>query len=87
MCSLVSACSPEFFFHHGHVDKIWWDAQQKNEEFYNGTFVTNNVKMLATPYYVKDFINLQNQPGGINITYQDGSLVNMTQVNTFLTCK
>ena len=72
MCSLDSASAPEFFLHHGFVDKIWWDWQkQSNEHKFNEYFLDQTAIMPSTPYRSRAFLDLQNQPGDVCADYVD----------------
>ena len=71
MCTNDSASAPEFFFHHGFVDKIWWDWQkQSRNHTFNEFFVSQTTLMLSTMYRSKDFLDLNNQPGCVCAEYQ-----------------
>ena len=70
MCTGDSASAPEFFLHHGFVDKIWWDWQkQSNAHKFNTYFLTQTAQMTSTPYRSKDFLDLNNQPGCVCAEY------------------
>ena len=71
MCSIDSAAAPEFFLHHGFVDKIWADWQKKSAAHKNAYFPTLNGKVIHTPYYPSQLIDLNNQPGGVRVVYQE----------------
>lgn len=70
MCSLDSAAAPEFFLHHGFVDKIWWDWQKlsKNHTF-NQYFLSQTQRMPRTVHRSKDLLDLHNQPGCVCVDY------------------
>lgn len=67
MCSAQSAGSPEFWIHHGFVDKIWHDWQQQpgNTFAYKGDLDAPMIAtpVLATPRQVMDNGNLIFQVG------------------------
>ncbi len=70
MCSLDSASAPEFFLHHGFVDKIWVDWQkQSNAHKFNTYFLSQTALMTSTPYRSKDLLDLKNQPGCVCAEY------------------
>ena len=71
MCSIQSAYAPEFFLHHAFIDKIWWEVQQKNEEFFEGLYLFEPGNMAVSPYRAKDVLDLQKQPGHIKVTYDE----------------
>ena len=70
MCTLDSASAPEFFLHHGFVDKIWWDWQrQGSSHMFNKYFVSQRQRMPGTVSRSYDFLDLNNQPGCICAEY------------------
>ena len=70
MCTLDSASAPEFFLHHGFVDKIWWDWQrQSRNHTFNQFFLTQTQLMPSTVYRSKDFLDLNDQPGCVCAEY------------------
>ena len=70
MCSIDSAAAPEFFLHHGFIDKIWGDWQKKSDAHRNAFFPLVNVVMPGTQLLPKDVIDLSLQPGGVRVEYQ-----------------
>ncbi|XP_074609332.1 grixazone synthase-like [Acropora palmata] len=70
MCSLDSATAPEFFLHHGFVDKIWNDWQKKSESHKNVFFSNMSQRMPGTQVLPSKVLDLSQQPGGIRIEYQ-----------------
>ena len=61
MCTPDSASAPEFFLHHGFVDKIWWDWQrQGSSHMFNEYFVSQTQRMPRTGYRSYDFLDLNN---------------------------
>lgn len=87
MCSLDSANAPSFFLHHGFIDKIWWDAQQKNKMFYKGTYQNQTENMVASPYRPNQFLNLHDQPGYVNVEYANATINNATKVSEMIRSK
>ena len=73
MCSNDSATAPEFFLHHGFVDKIWADWQKRGHTFRNAYFPLNPSLMAGSlngnRYYTTDFIDVINQPGNVRVEY------------------
>ena len=70
MCTTDAAVAPEFFLHHGFVDKIWWDWQKlSNAHKFNTYFLTQTELMSSTPYRSKAFLDLNNQPGCVCAEY------------------
>ena len=70
MCSLDSATAPEFFLHHGFVDKIWNDWQKKSESHKNVFFSNMSQRMPGTQVLLSKVLDLSQQPEGIRIEYQ-----------------
>ena len=65
MCGKSSAYAPEFFLHHGFVDKLWWDWQSKGDEYmYHKFFNDQTEQMIGTDYYPREFLNLHKMPAG-----------------------
>lgn len=72
MCTIDSASAPEFFLHHGFVDKIWWTWQkQSNAHKFTQFFLAQTSKMPSTIYRSRDFLDLHNQPGCVCVDYVD----------------
>lgn len=72
MCSDNSAAAPEFFLHHGFVDKIWSDWQRQSvEHTKNEHFTSQTVMMPATNLFPKDMLSLRDQPGCVCVQYRD----------------
>ena len=53
---------PEFYLHHGFIDKIW-DDWQKRSEAHMAYYGSISTPMTATIYSPKDVNDLKNQPG------------------------
>ena len=70
MCSLDSAAAPEFFLHHGFVDKLWDDWQKRSDAQKNAFFPTIDERMPGTQVYPRQVIDLLKQPGGVRAEYQ-----------------
>ena len=72
MCSARSAYAPEFFLHHGYIDKLWADWQKKGPGYRNAHFSTMRTPMaeagLTTP---ADVIDNNNLPGGIRVCFAE----------------
>ena len=69
MCSIDSANAPEFFLHHGFIDKLWLDWQNRGPAFKNMPFYTNNATPMpgANNYSPRDVYDLNNQPGCVRV--------------------
>ncbi|XP_020613196.1 uncharacterized protein LOC110051510 [Orbicella faveolata] len=70
MCSIDSASAPEFFLHHGFIDKIWDDWQKKSDAHKNAFFPSVDGFMPGTQVRPVDVIDLSSQPGGVRVEYQ-----------------
>lgn len=70
MCSFDSAAAPEFFLHHGFIDKIWDDWQKKSDNHMNVFFSTITQLMPGTQVLPREVIDLSSQPGGVHVEYQ-----------------
>jgi len=70
MCTIDSAAAPEFFLHHGFVDKIWDDWQKKSETHKNVFFSNLSQRMPGTPVIPSVVLDLSAQPGGVRVEYR-----------------
>ncbi|XP_028405794.1 uncharacterized protein LOC114528375 [Dendronephthya gigantea] len=67
-----SASAPEFFMHHGFIDKIWSDWQKKGSEYKFNTFFKNrDTKMPGTKYLPREYLDLQKMPDNVCVVYED----------------
>ena len=87
LCTTDSANAPSFFLHHAFIDKLWWDAQQKNKEFYEGIFKNQTENMVASPYRPNHFLNLNQQPGYIHVDYANATVNSTTRVTKMIRSK
>ena len=87
MCFVNSANAPSFFLHHGFIDKIWWDAQQKNKVFFEGHFQEQMVNMVASPYRPNQLLNLTQQPGYIHVEYANATVNNASEIKQIIQSK
>ncbi|XP_065067352.1 uncharacterized protein LOC135692930 [Rhopilema esculentum] len=71
MCTIDSANAPEFFMHHGFIDKIWYDWQKKSAVNKYAHFLNINQKLQASPYYPRDFIDIADQPKCVKVCYAE----------------
>ena len=70
MCLPDAATAPEFFLHHGFIDKIWWDWQKRsNAQKFHSYFQHQNGYMPSTTYHSRDFLDLHNQPDCVCAEY------------------
>lgn len=85
MCSVDAAAAPEFFLHHGMIDKIWADWQSRSSAHKNAHFPTIDGNVFNTSYTPRQLIDLNSQPGGVRVVYQDSRIY--AKVETFLSSK
>ena len=89
MSGVLASNAPEFFLHHGFIDKIWGDWQDKGVEFLQHEYYGNTTSMPGTIYSPKDLHNLDNQPYCVKVCYQqpqqecniNGKKISVTQVS------
>ena len=84
MCTVDSAEAPEFFLHHGFIDKIWADWQKQSTANKYAYFPSINRKMQGTPYYPRDFVDILKQPGDVRVCYDEPTVNNAPLVKAFL---
>ena len=63
--------APEFFFHHGFIDKIWANWQEKGITFKQHMYSSNTTSMPGTIYTPRDVYDLDNQPYCVKVCYQE----------------
>ena len=73
MCLNDAASAPEFFLHHGFIDKIWDDWQKKSDDHLNVFFPAISEVMPGTQVLPREVVNLSSQPGGVQVAYQPPS--------------
>ena len=67
----ASPNAPEFFLHHGFIDKIWGDWQEKGISFKQHEYYGNSTSMPGTIYSPRDVHDLDNQPYCVKVCYQE----------------
>ncbi len=69
MCSVDSANAPEFFLHHGFIDKLWADWQNKGLAFKHLVYYSQNTDSMpgAFGYSPRVVYDLDNQPGCVRV--------------------
>ena len=71
MCTIHAANDPVFFLHHGFIDKIWADWQNKGPAFKNHQYSQDNSAMPgAFGYSPRDLFDLNGQPGCVRVCQQ-----------------
>ena len=72
MCTTGAAWAPEFFLHHTFVDKYWSEWQEQGVDYkYNDYYVKQTRFMQGTNFLAGDVLDLNNQEGGVCITYEE----------------
>ena len=72
MCSRDAGYAPEFFLHHGFIDKLWSDWQEESSDHHNAHFSTRTNPMTSTgSTSASDVIDNYNLPGGVSVCYAD----------------
>lgn len=62
MCEITAAEAPEFFLHHGFIDRIWSDWQNRGPDYLTIFFANLTDPMEGTEYSPRDFIDNRNLP-------------------------
>ena len=62
MGSITAAEAPEFFLHHGFIDRIWSDWQNRGPDYLTIFFANLTDRMEGTEYSPSDFIDNRNLP-------------------------
>ncbi|XP_065176896.1 fibropellin-1-like isoform X4 [Sycon ciliatum] len=74
MCTLDAAESPDFFLHHVFIDKLWADYQARSTAHHDAHFSSLGSAMTAAGgHSAQDMIDLNNQPGGVCVRYEQPS--------------
>ena len=71
MSSYKASNAPEFFLHHGFIDKIWGDWQENGISFKQREYYSNTTSMPGTIYSPRDVHNLDDQPYCVKVCYQE----------------
>ena len=71
MSTDFAADSPEFFFHHGFLDNIWYRWQQKSKDRLEVFFKKNKQMLLASPHTAEQFVNSHKLPMCTIVKYQE----------------
>lgn len=75
MCSVDAANAPEFFLHHGFIDKLWTDWQNKGPAFKHQPFYSNNNSPMPGTYgqSPRSVYDLNRQPGCVRVCVEPSS--------------
>ena len=71
MVTRESSNAPEFFFHHGFIDKIWGDWQEKGHSYKIHQYYNDVTAMPGTVYSPRDVHDLDNQPYFVKVHYEE----------------
>jgi len=71
MSSREASNAPEFFLHHGFIDKIWGDWQEKGLSYKIHRYYNDITTMPGTVYSPRDVHDLDNQPHSVKVYYQE----------------
>ena len=71
MVTIASSNAPEFFLHHGFVDKIWRDWQLKGLEYKRHEYYGNTTTMPGTIFSPRDVHDLDDQPYYVRVHHDE----------------
>ena len=72
MAQKESSSAPEFWFHHGFLDKIWFDWQKRGAAFKFHYFRSVRTPMPgADHHFGREYMDLANQPMCVRAVYDD----------------
>ena len=63
MNPLIVANAPELLLHHSFMDKLWYQWQNKGDEYKNVYFPSVPFKLYGSKYYGREWIDSSNLPG------------------------
>lgn len=70
MCTDNAAVTPEFFLHHGMIDKTWADWQSRSDKC-KKAYLNVPGKIFNTTCTLQELIDLNKLPGDVRVTYQE----------------
>lgn len=71
MCTHYAGNTPEFFFHHSFLDKIWFTWQEKSSKHKWVHFLQRNTtKMMGSDYTQKELTDSHNLPRCMKVRYE-----------------
>ncbi|XP_062500757.1 tyrosinase-like [Corticium candelabrum] len=84
MCTIQSADAPEFFLHHGFVDKLWADWQADSSDKYDSVIDPNRDEVLVElsermpqsgvdDWYCSHMLNMSNLPQNVCVVYEEAT--------------
>ena len=71
MGSNDASSSPEFFFHHGFLDNIWYRWQLKGHKCKYAYYPKENSKLVGSRYRAMDFLDSHDQGECVRVKYDD----------------
>ena len=84
MCSRKSAEAPEFFLHHGFIDKIWADYQSKSRLKKAVYFSRIHARMQGIRHKPGALLDNNNLPGGVRVCYKNPTVNKARKIRTYL---
>ena len=84
MCSGKSAEAPEFFLHHGFIDKIWAEYQNQSLVKKFAFFSSINTRMVGISYGPKSMLDNNNLPGGVRVCYKNPNTHMARRIRSYL---
>ncbi|EDO46249.1 predicted protein [Nematostella vectensis] len=67
----ASANAPEFWFHHGYIDKVWSDWQKRGKDFKYQYYHTVRSDLPGAGIHGTELVDLSGQPGKVKVVYDD----------------
>ena len=71
MNPLIAANAPELLLHHSFMDKLWYQWQNKGDEYKNVYFPSVPFKLYGSKYYGSEWIDSSNLPGQVKVLYEE----------------
>ena len=71
MYATTASNAPEVIPHHSFLDKIWHQWQKKGDDYKNVYFPSIPDKFPMLEYYGWQWLDSDNLPGGVKVTYED----------------
>jgi len=84
MCSRKSAEAPEFFLHHGFIDKIWAEYQDKSRIKKFAYFSSIYTRMVGVRYGPRSLLDNNKLPGGVRVCYKHPTVNKAARIRSYL---
>ena len=84
MCSQKSAEAPEFFLHHGFIDKIWAEYQDQSSVRKFAYFSSRHTRMVGIGYGPRRVLDNNNLPGGVRVCYKQPTVNKAARIRSYL---